>query len=217
MDEHPRLPKGTRCTSFCFSTIQIRALLLGRESKQTPADMRQTPRAHHHLTISDIPCQPESSRETRPDQGELHMWMMLTDTTADSCWQCSDAGYSPQTSNSYPIRFCPIYITLSRWLGGKQLRPCHLADTYYTLPGGFTHPYSNTTSSLMGIEMRCQDRRILLPSLLLLILMIGGVQATMKLCGRKLPETLSKLCVYGFNAMTKRTLGRWDFSWYKEY
>nr|AAY54822.1 IP05494p [Drosophila melanogaster] len=78
----------------------------------------------------------------------------------------------------------------------------------------------------MGIEMRCQDRRILLPSLLLLILMIGGVQATMKLCGRKLPETLSKLCVYGFklpetlsklcvygfNAMTKRTLDPVNFN-----
>ncbi|EDW40930.1 probable insulin-like peptide 3 [Drosophila sechellia] len=64
----------------------------------------------------------------------------------------------------------------------------------------------------MGIEMRCQGRRILLPSLLLLILMIGGVQATMKLCGRKLPETLSKLCVYGFNAMTKRTLDAVNFN-----
>ncbi|XP_016977339.1 probable insulin-like peptide 3 [Drosophila rhopaloa] len=53
---------------------------------------------------------------------------------------------------------------------------------------------------------RNTDRRILLLGLVLLILMIGSVQANIKLCGDKLPEALSRICVYGFNAMTKRTL-----------
>ncbi|XP_052846679.1 probable insulin-like peptide 3 [Drosophila gunungcola] len=49
------------------------------------------------------------------------------------------------------------------------------------------------------------ERRILLHGLILLLLMIGSVQASMKLCGSQLPEALSQFCIYGFNAMTKRT------------
>ncbi|XP_016966431.1 probable insulin-like peptide 3 [Drosophila biarmipes] len=63
-----------------------------------------------------------------------------------------------------------------------------------------------------GIMWRNRERRFLLPSLLLLILMIGSVQASMKLCGSKLPEALSRLCVYGFNAMTKRTFDPMNFN-----
>nr|XP_017015855.2 probable insulin-like peptide 3 [Drosophila takahashii] len=65
----------------------------------------------------------------------------------------------------------------------------------------------------MGSEMgRNRDTRILLPSLLLLVLMIGSAQCAMKLCGGKLPEALSRICVYGFNAMTKRTLDPDNFN-----
>ncbi|XP_017133901.1 probable insulin-like peptide 3 [Drosophila elegans] len=49
------------------------------------------------------------------------------------------------------------------------------------------------------------ERRILLHSLILLLLMSGSVQASMKFCGSKLTEALSQLCVHGFNAMIKRT------------
>ncbi|XP_017040461.1 probable insulin-like peptide 3 [Drosophila ficusphila] len=57
-----------------------------------------------------------------------------------------------------------------------------------------------------------QDRRMLIHGLVLLILMIGSVQATMKLCGSNLPEALSKLCLYGFNTMTKRKLDPMNYN-----
>ncbi|XP_017080989.1 probable insulin-like peptide 3 [Drosophila eugracilis] len=65
----------------------------------------------------------------------------------------------------------------------------------------------------MANGMMCyRSGRILLLGLVLVILMIGSVRGTMKLCGSKLPEALSRLCLYGFNTMTKRTLDPMNYN-----